>query len=316
MNRDIPFIGALSFAALTALATRASGALAAVYKRRVFMALSPALRSLSDSAAGAACAFMLLLIVAFCLRPKNIRRCAARMLCLCLVPHWLLWAPLYNVPSLPNAPASADALFALCLKLSAEADALLPFAEDMAAGDMMAEAERLTEALTGGSLSLSRRDATALLSRMGLAGIYNPLTGAAHVSLDDQAYMLPFTMCHELAHQAGHAREDDANYIAYKACMGGNAAFRFSGCFNMLLCAMDMLYEADRPAWRQCVNGMSDPLFFRFARCNGLYTARETPAYRLSQTLSTLFLRMNGQMQGAQSYKNAVCILLAEEGAA
>lgn len=316
MRRDIPFVGALSMAALTALATRASGMLATGYKARVFLPVSAALRRLSESPAGAV--FMtvtLILLAAVCLRPKCVRRCVARALCVCLVPYWLLWAPLYNVPALPAASVSDNMLYKLCLKLSAEADALLPFIDDMTDSDMTIEAERLTGALSGESLALSCRDVTALFDRIGLAGFYNPLTGAARVSLNDQAYMLPFTMCHELAHQAGYAREDEANYIAYKACMSGNAAFRFSGCFNMLLYAMDMLYETDRPAWRQCVNGMSAPLFFRFARCNGLYTARETPVYRLSQTLSTLFLRMNGQAQGAQSYENAVCLLLAEESA-
>ena len=316
MRRDIPFIGALSMAALTALATHVSGALAAAYKARVFPPVSAALRRLSESPAGAVFMTATLILLAFiCLRPKCVRRCVARALCACLVPYWLLWAPLYNVPALPAASVSDDMLYKLCLKLSAEADVLLPFIDDMTDSDMMTEAERLTGTLTGKSLALSRRDVTALFDRIDLAGLYNPLTGTAHVNLNDQAYMLSFTMCHELAHQAGYAREDEANYIAYKACMSGDAAFRFSGSFNMLLYAMDALYALDRPAWRQCVNGMSDPLFFRFARCNGLYTARETLPYRLSQTLSTLFLRMNGQAQGAQSYENAVRLLLAEENA-
>lgn len=316
MRRDIPFIIALGLAALTALSTRVSGALASMYKARVFLPVSAALRRLSELPVGAIfMAIALILLSAICLHPKRIRRCTARALCVCLVPYWILWAPLYNVPALSGASVSDGALYNICLKLSAEADTLLPFAEDMTANNMMAEAERLAGALTDEALALSRRDVTVLFDHVGLAGLYNPLTGTAHVNLNDQAYMLPFTMCHELAHQAGYAREDEANYIAYRACMRGSAAFRFSGSFNMLLYAMDLLYEADRPAWRQCVNGMSDPLFFRFARCNGLYTARETLPYRLSQALSTLFLRMNGQMQGAQSYENAVHFLLAEENA-
>ena len=316
MRRDIPFIGALGIAALTALATRISSALASTYRAHVFLPVSAALRRLSESPGRTVfMAVGLILLVVACLRPKCARRSIARMLCACLVPYWLLWAPLYNVPVLPDTDVSNDALYKICLKLSAEADALLSFAENMTDDNMMAEAERLTRALTSESLALSRRDTTALFDCVGLAGLYNPLTGTAHVNLNDQAYMLPFTMCHELAHQAGYAREDEANYMAYRACMGGNAAFRFSGCFNMLLYAMNMLYEADRSAWRQCVNGMSDPLFFRFVRCNGLYTARETLPYRLSQALSTLFLRMNGQMRGAQSYESAVRFLLAEENA-
>ena len=317
MRRDIPFIGALILAALAALSTRISGALAAAYKARVFLPVSSALRRLSASPASAALmAIGLIILLAACLRPRGRKRRAARIMSICLALYWLLWAPLYSVPALPDAPLSSDALHKLCLKLSAEADALLSFAGEMSADDMMAEAERLTSALTGEALALSRRDVTALFDRAGLAGLYIPLTGTAHVNLNDQAYMLPFTMCHELAHQAGYAREDEANYIAYRACMSGNAAFRFSGGFNMLLYAMNALYEIDRPAWRQCVNGMSDPLFFRFARCNGLYTARQTLPYRLSQLFSALFLRMNGQTQGAQSYENAVRLLLAEESAA
>ena len=79
MRRDIPFIGALILAALAALSTRISGALAAAYKARVFLPVSSALRRLSASPASAALmAIGLIVLLAVCLRPKSRKRRAAR----------------------------------------------------------------------------------------------------------------------------------------------------------------------------------------------------------------------------------------------
>ena len=47
----------------------------------------------------------------------------------------------------------------------------------------------------------------ALFSALGIAGLYFPFTGEAIVNGDDLPDTLPFTICHELAHQAGFARE-------------------------------------------------------------------------------------------------------------
>src|SRR5207237_4159011 len=75
-----------------------------------------------------------------------------------------------------------------------------------------------------------------LMSYLGIAGIFIPFTGEANVNATLPDCEIPFTACHELAHQRGYAREDEANYIAYRACRAHpDRDFRYSGPFRAAL---------------------------------------------------------------------------------
>jgi len=56
------------------------------------------------------------------------------------------------------------------------------------------------------------------MSYLGIGGVYFPFTGEANVNISMPHTSIPFTACHEMAHQIGFAREDEANFIAYIAC--------------------------------------------------------------------------------------------------
>ena len=46
---------------------------------------------------------------------------------------------------------------------------------------------------------------------------------------------MPFTICHELAHLKGYIYEDEANFIAFMACINSdNLFFQYSGYLNVL----------------------------------------------------------------------------------
>ncbi len=49
----------------------------------------------------------------------------------------------------------------------------------------------------------------------GYLAFYQPITGEAIIRGDLPMLILPFTMCHEIAHQLGYASEEEANFIAY-----------------------------------------------------------------------------------------------------
>lgn len=75
-----------------------------------------------------------------------------------------------------------------------------------------------------------------LLQYMGVQGYYNPFTGEAQVNSNEPAFMLPYTVCHELAHQSGVGAEDDANLLAYTVSMAsGDSTFLYSAYFNLWL---------------------------------------------------------------------------------
>ena len=69
----------------------------------------------------------------------------------------------------------------------------------------------------------------------GYTGYYNPFTGEAQVNDTNPFYELPFIACHEMAHQLGYAKENEANFIGFLACMESEShLFKYSAYKAML----------------------------------------------------------------------------------
>ena len=62
-----------------------------------------------------------------------------------------------------------------------------------------------------------------LMSWTEITGVFTPWTMEANVNIDISPYSIGSTMCHELAHLRGFMREDEANYISYRACMASDS---------------------------------------------------------------------------------------------
>ncbi|MBS1589978.1 MAG: DUF3810 domain-containing protein [Bacteroidetes bacterium] len=74
------------------------------------------------------------------------------------------------------------------------------------------------------------------LQYFGIQGYFNPWTGEAQVNKNLPSFMLPFVICHEMAHQSGIAAEDDANLLSYAiSTTVPDSVFRYSAYFNIWL---------------------------------------------------------------------------------
>jgi hypothetical protein len=92
-----------------------------------------------------------------------------------------------------------------------------------------------------------------LLSRgmtaLNITGVYSFFTGEANVNVHFPDYCIPFTLAHELAHQRGIARENEANFIAFLACIeSADAYVRYSGYINMYEYLASALYKTEKDA--------------------------------------------------------------------
>lgn len=82
------------------------------------------------------------------------------------------------------------------------------------------------------------------MSYLGITGIYSPFTLEANYNHDIPPYLIPFTMCHELAHLKSFMREEEANFIAYLACRDSSSIeFQYSGAVNALAYTLNALYK-------------------------------------------------------------------------
>jgi hypothetical protein len=146
-----------------------------------------------------------------------------------------------------------------------------------------------------------------IITKIGIEGYYNPLSGEANVNMRLPAVALPFVTCHEIAHQLGIGREDEANLIGYLVSSNSSDPyFQYSANYAMLKSILfeirikssddyDKLYatinkgtirdfEADRDFWRKYNNDMFGYLDVAFDR----------------------FLKLNNQQKGTDSYQDIV----------
>lgn len=72
------------------------------------------------------------------------------------------------------------------------------------------------------------------MSYTHITGVYTYFTGEANLNVNFPDYTLPFTAAHEMAHQRGISREDEANFVAFLVCMESDDPYiRYSGFLNM-----------------------------------------------------------------------------------
>lgn len=147
---------------------------------------------------------------------------------------------------------------------------------------------------------------------LGFGGYYNPFTGEAQVNTTMPVFVQPYTTCHEIGHQLGYAKENEANFAGYLAARQSNdPSFRYSVYFDLYLYAAKELYFRDS-LLLQPIKAMLPPTvkmdFKELQRFNQRY---ENPFEPVIRRLYGGYLRANHQPQGMRTYNEVVAWLVA-----
>ena len=151
-----------------------------------------------------------------------------------------------------------------------------------------------------------------LLSRLGLSGIYTYYTGEANVNADYPTYDVVFTAAHELSHQRGIMRENEANFAAYLICSTSqDPLLRYSAALNMTEYIGAALYRTDGERYYEIMDTLS-PL-----AKNDIAASRAVSQNygggvlaEISSLVNDLFLKSNGT-PGTVSYGMVVELAVA-----
>lgn len=151
-----------------------------------------------------------------------------------------------------------------------------------------------------------------LLSIQNLTGIYAPFTVEANYNNDMTDYNIPFTACHELSHLRGFMQEEEANFIAYLACMeSGAAEFRYSGSLLGWIHCTNALRREDTEAWRKVREKLSEKAAADLLANSEFWSSYEGTAAEVSEKINDRYLKANGQADGVKSYGRMVDLLIA-----
>ena len=98
-----------------------------------------------------------------------------------------------------------------------------------------------------------------LMSYLEITGIYTYITGEANVNTAFPDYDTVYVTAHEMAHQRGILRENEANFIAYVICSSSDdVALRYSGALTMFEYIASALYKTNAERYKEIAAGLSD----------------------------------------------------------
>ncbi len=176
-----------------------------------------------------------------------------------------------------------------------------------------AVAARRVPELAYAQLSVKAVYAPQIMSFFGVSGIYFPFTGEANVNLHPPVFLLPATVCHEMAHQIGFASEDEANYVAFLVCrLHPDPAFQYSGNYLALKYAMNRLHRLHPRAYQQLQRTYSAGLARDLAENRRYWERFHNPVAVFSDWFYDLFLKANDQTDGIASYAKVVELIMGE----
>ena len=151
----------------------------------------------------------------------------------------------------------------------------------------------------------------------GIIGMFMPLSGEAGVPASVPAAPLPFTMCHEAAHRAGIASEEEANFAAYLACVDHtDPYFRFSAYYSAFSYCYSSLYAVDPESALAVYHGNDeDPgvaLVQKDRRDTAdTYQRYESKLKEISDDINDTYLKTFSEESGIQSYGEVTDDLIA-----
>lgn len=187
--------------------------------------------------------------------------------------------------------------------------------------EMLVKANEIVEKASNKYTVLSGRYGKAkavffsnFMSRMETTGIFWPFTMEANVNVDAAFYSIPATTIHELAHQRGFMREDEANYIAYLVCSESeDPLFQYSGIMLALSYASNQLYRNDVDLYYAVLDQYNEGMLVDI-RDEYYYWKQfeDTVISTVSSTMNDTYLKVNNQNDGIKSYGRMVDLLLAK----
>jgi hypothetical protein len=147
---------------------------------------------------------------------------------------------------------------------------------------------------------------------LGFQGYYNPFSGEAQVNTTIPVVLQPFVTLHELAHQAGYAKESEANFVGYLAGKDHpDPLFRYSVYLELFRYAQSELYRLDSTRAIAVAKTIPANIKGDLQAIRRFYIKYQTPVERIIMQGYDYFLQANDQPQGTRSYHQVVGWVIA-----
>ena len=155
--------------------------------------------------------------------------------------------------------------------------------------------------------------ASRLMSYTHITGVYSYYTGEANLNTYFPDYTLPFTAAHELAHQRGIAREEEANFVAFLVTSASDDPYlQYSAWRNLFEYVASALAMADANAYRELYATIDTRIVTELRAYREFFKPFSgSAASAVSDKFNDTYLKFHGSEAGSGSYGLVVDLAVA-----
>ena len=146
-----------------------------------------------------------------------------------------------------------------------------------------------------------------VVTKIGIEGYYNPVSGEANINTRLPTTSLPFVTCHEIAHQLGIGREDEANLIGYLVAIHStDQNFQYSAAYNMLRSILFEIKIKSPEDYQRLYETINPVTLNDFKIERAFWKKYNSDMYGYMDVALDSFLKLNNQKKGTDSYQDIV----------
>ena len=149
------------------------------------------------------------------------------------------------------------------------------------------------------------------LTYMGFNGYLNPLTNEAQINHNILAYKLPTTISHEIGHQLGYAKENEANFIACLNTMNHPDVYmRYAGYTFALKYCLNEVYRRNPGLGVDLLFDVNCGISANYNEVRNFWLDYENDLEPYIAIFYNGYLKANNQPKGMDSYSYVVALLV------
>lgn len=149
------------------------------------------------------------------------------------------------------------------------------------------------------------------LSYMGFGGYINPITLEAQYNDKVPNYKYPSSIAHEMGHQLGYAKENEANFVScYVNMHSQNKKIRYAGFTYALKFCLNDVYRRSPEDFERLKAEINSGILKNYKDVQLFWESYKNPLEPLFKDFYGGFLKANNQPKGIESYNYVVALLV------
>jgi len=151
-----------------------------------------------------------------------------------------------------------------------------------------------------------------LMTYTHISGVYTFFTGEANLNYNYPEFINVYTIAHEMAHQRGIARENEANFAAYLVCISSDDAYmRYCGYLNMFDYLVGAIPSSEKETVADIYKSLDSRVYFDLVKYSEFFDKyRDSTASEVSGAINDSYLQSQGT-PGTKSYGMVVDLAVA-----